>query len=358
MQLFFKKSDYYGAIYQLLELIGLACGYSVIGLDLSLQGQLRDLFILANTGNFVDPASISPVTGMKMHKAISNAHTLLSIEREVIGAYMFFTWARVFAYLVHVPGWGPYLHAIIATIFEPIVLAFVMVVVLLNAAFTIMMYCSYAISGGDDFKTLQAAFFSMWRMLMGLNDNFSFVENNRGLSNPKFSKGAAGAAYVFLTILGNLVVMNIIVALLSERYSAIGKFSLINFNRELNTNLAKDIIAVKSSEGLNPFSFRFLGSNFSKPWKLHMKPRVVLVMMLFIEGYYIDFLFSFFDINRLNCPAVMFRVKWFHGGVAQERQVCKKLLKFANISTTPMAAASSSKPHSRSPGSETSENQL
>ena len=193
---------------------------------------------------------------MHLHQSVSKAHTLLAIEREVIGAYMFFTWARVFAYLVHVPGWGPYLHAIIATIFEPIVIAFVMVVVMLNAAFTIMMYapspvpplffcnilrmyCSYSISGGDDFKTLQDSFFSMWRMLMGLTDSFDFVENNRGISNPKFSRGTSGVAYIFLTVLGNLVVMNIIVGLLGERYTAIWKFSLINFNRELNARCVR-----------------------------------------------------------------------------------------------------------------------
>ena len=144
LELFFKKSDYYGAIYQLLELVGLACGYSVIGLDLSLQRQLQQLFLLVSNGSFNDPSSIAPKDGMDMHQSVSKAHTLLAIEREVIGAYMFFTWARVFAYLVHMPGWGPYLHAIIATIFEPIVIAFVMVVVMLNAAFTIMMCVRHA----------------------------------------------------------------------------------------------------------------------------------------------------------------------------------------------------------------------
>ncbi len=317
LQLFFNKSEYYGPIYQLLELIGLACGYSVIGLDLSLQSQLKQLFALADTGSFNDPGSIAPKDGMGMHRSVSDAHTLLAIEREVIGAYMFFTWARVFAYLVHMPGWGPYLHAIIATIFEPIVIAFVMVVVMLNAAFTIMMYCSYSITGGSDFKTLQDSFFSMWRMLMGLNDNFSFVENNRGIGNPKFSKGTSGVAYIFLTVLGNLVVMNIIVGLLSERYAAIGKFSLINFNRELNTNLAKDIIAVKSAEGLNPF--RYIGLKFLNRWKLDVHKEYVLKMMLFIEGYYLDAALSFFKLGRLNSPAVLFRLKWFHGAYAPQR---------------------------------------
>jgi hypothetical protein len=184
------------------------------------------------------------------------------------------------------------------------------------------MYCSYSIAGGDDFKTLQDSFFSMWRMLMGLTDNFNFVENNRGISNPKFSRGTSGVAYIFLTVLGNLVVMNIIVGLLSERYAAIGKFSLINFNRELNANLAKDIIAVKSADGLNPFSVRIpftrrsIGLNLLNRWKLEAFPVVVLRMMLFIEGYYLDAALSFFKLNRLNSPAVLFRLKWFHGSFA------------------------------------------
>jgi len=109
---------------------------------LSLQRQLSQLFLLSSAGSINDPSAITPTDGMHLHQSVSKAHTLLAIEREVIGAYMFFTWARVFAYLVHVPGWGPYLHAIIATIFEPIVIAFVMVVVMLNAAFTIMMYAN------------------------------------------------------------------------------------------------------------------------------------------------------------------------------------------------------------------------
>jgi hypothetical protein len=331
LQIFFNQSEYYGPIYQLLELVGLACGYSVIGVDLSIQYHLRQLFLLASTGSFNDPGSIAPTDGMSMHQSVSRAHTLLAIEREVIGAYMFFTWARVFAYLVHVPGWGPYLHAIIATIFEPIVIAFVLVVVMLNAAFTIMMYCSYSISGGEDLKTLQDSFFSMWRMLMGLTDNFNFVENHRGNSNPKFSRGTSAVAYIFLTVLGNLVVMNIIVGLLGERYAAIGKNSLINFNRELNASMAKDIIAVKSSEGLNPFSVRIpftkwhIGAHCFNRWKLKVLPGVAgelqLKMMLFIEGYYLDAAISFLKLNRLNCPAVLFRLKWFHGSFASKKTI-------------------------------------
>jgi len=325
-ELFLNKSEYYGKIYQLLELIGLGCGYSVVILDLILQSRLRVLFSLASAGKFNDPSSIDPSTGMGMHRAISDAHTLLATEREVIGAYMFFTWTRVFAYLVHMPGWGPYLHAIIATIFSGVVLAFVLVVILLNAAFAIMVYCSYSLTGGDEFKTLQDTFFSMWRMLMGLNEVFSFVENNRGLSGPKFSKGSSGAAYIFLTLLGNLIVMNIVVGLLGEQYQKFGKLSIVNFNRELNANLAKDIIAVKTAEGLNPFSTRIevglgkwtfqinLGVTYLDRWKVEAKPNFLLKLMLFVEGYYLDWLLGLvFQWSRLNSPAALFRLKWFHG---------------------------------------------
>ena len=327
-ELFLNKSEYYGKIYQLLELIGLGCGYSVVILDLILQSRLRVLFSLASAGKFNDPSSIDPSTGMGMHRAISDAHTLLATEREVIGAYMFFTWTRVFAYLVHMPGWGPYLHAIIATIFSGVVLAFVLVVILLNAAFAIMMYCSYSLTGGDEFKTLQDTFFSMWRMLMGLNEVFSFVENNRGLSGPKFSKGSSGAAYIFLTLLGNLIVMNIVVGLLSEQYQKFSKLSIVNFNRELNANLAKDIIAVKTAEGLNPFgteiqisffkrSFQInLGLTFWDRWKVkdEGKSNIALKFLLFVEGYYLDWLLGLvFQWSRLNSPAALFRLKWFHG---------------------------------------------
>lgn len=345
-ELFLNKSEYYGKIYQLLELIGLICGYSVIALDLILQSRLRALFTLASSGKFNDPGSITPSQGMGMHAAISHAHTLLATEREVIGAYMFFTWTRVFAYLVHMPGWGPYLHAIIATIFSGVVLAFVLVVVLLNAAFTIMMYCSYSLTGGDELRTLEDSFFSNWRMLFGLNELFKFVENNRGLSGPKFSKGSSGIAFFFSTLLGNLIVMNIVVGLLSEQYQKFSKLSVLHFNRELNSNLAKDIIAVKSSEGLNPFGFslRFpfptrvqkenwkgsesqlewewasyrmnIGATFLNNWKMEAKSHFVLKMMLMLEGYYFpDWLTSHwpFHFTRLNSPAALFRLKWFHG---------------------------------------------
>lgn len=325
-ELFLTKSEYYGKIYQLLELIGLGCGYSVIVLDLVLQSRLRTLFSLAKAGKFNDPSSIEPSTGMSIHRSISDAHTLLATEREVIGAYMFFTWTRVFAYLVHMPGWGPYLHAIIATIFSGVVLAFVLVVVLLNAAFAIMMYCSYSLTGGDDFKTLQDSFFSMWRMLMGFNEVFSFVENNRGLSGPKFSKGSSGAAFIFLSILGNLIVMNVIVGLLGEQYQKFGQLSIANFNRELNANLAKDIIAIKTAEGLNPFGERIqirlfnrcfqmnIGFTFFDRWKVDAKSNKALKFLLFVEGYYLDWLSGLiFRWKRLNSPAALFRLKWFHG---------------------------------------------
>ena len=88
-------------------------------------------------------------------------------------------------------------------------------------------------------------------------------------------------------------------------------------------SLAKDIIAVKSAEGLNPFSVRFPFTKWSigvyglDRWKLTILPKWVLKMMLFFEGYYLDAAVSLFKINRLNCPAVLFRLKWFHGSCAR-----------------------------------------
>jgi hypothetical protein len=249
--------------------------------------------------------------------------------------YMFFTWTRVFAYLVHMPVWGPYLHAIIATIFSKVVLSFVLVVILLNAAFSIMIYCSYSLTGGEELRSLEDSFFSTWRMLFGHNELFNFVQNNRGLNGPKFSKGSSGAAYFFLTVLGNLIVMNIVVGLLGNQYQSLSRLSVLHFNRELNANLAKDIIAVKSAEGLNPFCFSLnfsfpfrsgngwkwkpyslnLGFAYLNNWKIDKKRDFVFKMMLLLEGYYLDWLTSHFPFTftRLNSPAVLFRLKWFHG---------------------------------------------
>jgi hypothetical protein len=44
-----------------------------------------------------------------------------------------------------------------------------------------------------------------------------------------------------------------------------------------------------------------------------VKHPVVLKMMLLMEGYYLDAALSFLRLNRLNSPAVLFRLKWFHG---------------------------------------------
>jgi hypothetical protein len=115
---------------------------------------------------------------------------------------------------------------------------------------------------------------------------------------------------------------------------------VLHFNRELNSNLAKDIIAVKSSEGLNPFGFslRFpfptrvqkekkkewewvsyrmnIGATFLNKWKMEAKSHFVLKMMLMLEGYYFpDWVTSHwpFHFTRLNSPAALFRLKWFHG---------------------------------------------
>jgi hypothetical protein len=107
-----------------------------------------------------------------------------------------------------------------------------------------------------------------------------------------------------------------------------GVLSIANFNRELNSNLARDIIAVKSAEGLNPFGISLslwmpfkkrlqinLGLTFLNKWKLDVKSDLCLKMMLFMEGYYLDRLMSWrpFRWTRLNSPAVLFRLKWFHG---------------------------------------------
>jgi hypothetical protein len=92
--------------------------------------------------------------------------------------------------------------------------------------------------------------------------------------------------------------------------------------------LAKDIIAVKSSEGLNPFSLKIpffkrrIGLNFLNRWKLDVRSEFTLKMMLFMEGYYLDAAMSFFKMGRLNSPAVLFRLKWFHGDKAPQRPSC------------------------------------
>jgi hypothetical protein len=226
-----------------------------------------------------------------------------------------------------------------------------LVVILLNAAFTIMMYCSYSLTGGDELRTLEDSFFSTWRMLFGHNELYGFVQNNRGLNGPKFAKGSSGAAYFFLTVLGNLIVMNIVVGLLGDQYQKYSKLSVLHFNRELNANLAKDIIAVKSAEGLNPFSFSLnfsfptrsggewnwkpyrlnLGFSYLNNWKMDAKRDFIFKMMLLLEGYYLDWLTSHFpfQFDRLNSPAVLFRLKWFHGACCVVAQMSPRAFLFS-----------------------------
>jgi hypothetical protein len=57
-----------------------------------------------------------------------------------------------------------------------------------------------------------------------------------------------------------------------------------------------------------------LGFTYLDRWKVEAKPNFLLKLMLFVEGYYLDWLLGLvFQWSRLNSPAALFRLKWFHG---------------------------------------------
>jgi len=141
---------------------------------------------------------------------------LVSFERDAIAAFVLATFGKILKHVQLIPVAGPAMQAILHTVSNKIILIFL----LFFTGFTLVVSLSFHFAFGTRYEayySYERAIFTVLRTLFGDLD-FSFVDGNRGHLGPRFAYGFAGVLWIILLVMGNLIIMNLTIGVISAVY--------------------------------------------------------------------------------------------------------------------------------------------
>jgi len=182
------------------------------------------------------------------------------LERDVISVYVLTSFGKVLKYLQIIPRIGPVLQAILSTIADRVIIAFMGFFLM----FILVMSLSFHFAFGGELRgyfTLEQSWFSVMRVMFG-EISYSYVQDTESYQGPQGLAGTSGLLLVVLLLVGNLVIMNITIAVISKVYeNALQQHSLVRWEAMLTQLEAKDLW---DNLPLDPSDNEFRGSHWIK----------------------------------------------------------------------------------------------
>ena len=146
--------------------------------------------------------------------------------------------------MMQMPVIGGPLTAIIHTFFDSVVLVFLLLFLVIVCAFSVSRWVGFGI---DEFSTTsyQDSFFNVYSTLVGVGGDFGFLGQNGHQSLfGSLSYGSAGVYFLIVTAVGNLIVMNLVVGIFTERYSAcVTNFGTSAWRKKMVFLLAEHVVS-------------------------------------------------------------------------------------------------------------------
>ena len=163
--------------------------------------------------------------------------------------------------MMQMPVIGGPLTAIIHTFFDSVVLVFLVLFLVIVCAFSVSRWVGFGI---DEFSTTsyQDSFFNVYSTLVGVGGDFGFLGQNGHQSLfGSLSYGPAGIYFLIVTVVGNLIVMNLVVGIFTERYtSCVANFGKNAWRKKMVLLLAEHVVSC------NIFHPYYLESSRSLGW--------------------------------------------------------------------------------------------
>mmetsp|Transcript_19731 Transcript_19731/g.46129 ORF Transcript_19731/g.46129 Transcript_19731/m.46129 type:complete len:803 (-) Transcript_19731:338-2746(-) len=165
---------------------------------------------------------------------------LVDFERDAIALFVLVSVGKILKYVQLIPEAGPAMQAIIHTVANSMIRIFLCFFV----SFTAVVSLSFHFAFGhreEGYFTFERSWFSVLRSLFGELD-FSFVEGNKGYGRAGLTTGFAGLMWTLLLILGNLIIMNIVIAVINAVYEeARSSYSKDNWENMLTRLMAEEL---------------------------------------------------------------------------------------------------------------------
>jgi len=176
--------------------------FITVGLYITLQLELSAAFqdgLLERRFYYLDQAS----------------RTFLSFN-DVVAFYVLICFGKILKYLQLIPLGGPALQAIFHTIADSVIFCFLCFFFL----FTLVMSLAFHLAFGRvnlGYETVEASWFSTLQSMFGDLD-FSYIANAKPLDGPFMRARMSGFFFTTLMVAGNLIIMNITIAVIGTVY--------------------------------------------------------------------------------------------------------------------------------------------
>jgi len=152
-------------------------------------------------------------------------------------------------HLERLPVLGPKLCAFTAVLCDSVVIVFVAFIFLVSAAYAMAAFVGYSLDTSDRNDVVQSKletfFMRAFNQILNIDTQTDFAFTRHGFS-PDNLIGSAGLYYVVTAVIGNLILSNLIVTVIGERYTlALEANRSSHWGIELNRHLARKRVMLK-----------------------------------------------------------------------------------------------------------------
>mmetsp|Transcript_1463 Transcript_1463/g.3314 ORF Transcript_1463/g.3314 Transcript_1463/m.3314 type:complete len:1879 (+) Transcript_1463:77-5713(+) len=179
--------------------------------------------------------------GWRVSEFVDLAHAaeLLQRQREAMALYVLLCFGKLVKYIQLLPTIGPALRAVFNTVNDTVIFSFIG----FTLFFIYVVASAFQLAFGHDvlqFRTLEQAFFTVMMVVFGeANESARVLDKNQALHGLWFQSGMGGLFVTLLMIAGNLLLMNITIAIISKAYEK----ALVEYSRSSWETMLTDLQA-------------------------------------------------------------------------------------------------------------------
>ena len=223
--------------------------FALLILNISIQDDMKAIFDIGDAPKdaalFANADFVSRLLDGKMQ----SLEFRLSSLRDLMAFALLIVFATLLKHLERLPVLGPKLCAITAVLCDSVVIVFVAFIFLVSAAYAMAAFVGYSLDTSDRNDVVQSKletfFMRAFNQILNIDTQTDFAFTRHGFS-PDNLIGSAGLYYVVTAVIGNLILSNLIVTVIGERYTlALEANRSSHWGIELNRHLARKRVMLK-----------------------------------------------------------------------------------------------------------------
>ncbi len=237
------------ASHQGISAVFCTLGFAVVILNFAIQDDMKAVFDIGDAPKDAALLSTSDFVSQLLDGGMTALEYRVSSLRDLMAFSLLIAFATLLKHLERLPVLGPKLCAITAVLCDSVVIVFVAFIFLVSAAYAMASFVGYSLDTSDRNDVvnskLETFFMLAFNQILNIDTQTAFAFTRHGFV-PDSSIGSAGLYYVVTAVIGNLILSNLIVTVIGERYTlALDANRSSQWGVELNHHLARKRVMLK-----------------------------------------------------------------------------------------------------------------